>query len=129
MRLQVKLLFAVAFLLILTSCSDFGNPVVAELPLIPQEVQSIFDQNCLACHGGSGNLYLAEAVAWENLVNEPANSYSAIRVVPSNPDSSVLWNKLIGSDLFGAQMPLGGALSTTDLNIIENWIQDGAATR
>ena len=129
MRAQVIFLWAVGLLLILTSCSDYGNPVVAELPLVPQEVQSIFDQNCLACHGGSGNLYLAEAVAWENLVNEPASSYSAIRVVPSNPDSSVLWNKLIGSDLFGAQMPLGGALSTTELNIIENWIQDGATTR
>ncbi len=96
MRIQVKFPIAFAIMLFVTSCGDFGNPVVAEIPLVPQEVQDVFDQNCLACHGSSGNLNLAEVVAWENLVNEQASGYSAIRVVPSNPDSSVLWMKLSG---------------------------------
>jgi len=49
-------------------------------------------------------------------------------VVPGDPDASFLIQKLQGADgLLGERMPDGGPyLSTATVNVIRQWIQDGA---
>jgi photosystem II stability/assembly factor-like uncharacterized protein len=92
------------------------------------DIQPIFNDNCTSCHGGSGGLDLSEGVSYDNLVNVASQGYApSLRVEPGSAANSVLWNKVAGTGLLGAQMPLGGSpLSQTDINTIEIWINEGA---
>jgi hypothetical protein len=50
------------------------------------------------------------------------------RVNSGNPDDSYLIRKLEGSASMGGQMPLGGpALEQATIDVIRQWISDGAA--
>ena len=64
-----------------------------------------------------------------NLINVPSpRNANLIRVVPGDPDASFLIQKLQGADgLLGGRMPDGGPyLTTATINVIRQWIQDGA---
>jgi len=98
-------------------------------------VQPIFTASCTAagCHSGAlpkENLDLTAGKAWGQLVNIKTNecSGSRIRVVPKDPSTSYLVDKLLGVDLcFGSQMPkLGQTLPNAQLQTISNWICEGA---
>ena len=72
----------------------------------------------------------------------PACSQSGMRVVPWQPDQSIMYRKLLPSPPCGIQMPAdsttfstngtselafsGAALSADDLQLIHDWIQEGA---
>ena len=63
-----------------------------------------------------------------NLINvhSPQNP-NLIRVVPRDPDASFLIQKLDGTQTLGDRMPDGGPyLTTATINVIRQWIQDGA---
>ena len=49
-----------------------------------------------------------------------------MRVLAGNPDSSYLIQKLEGTASGGGIMPPGGALSQTNIDMIRQWISDGA---
>ncbi len=126
---MIKSLITAGLVLILSGCGDFGNPLTEEVEQTPAAVQAVFDGNCLGCHGSSGDLNLAEAVSFQNLVDIPASGYAAARVLPGVPDSSVLWHKISGSGVYGPAMPIGGSLTHSELDIIFDWISDGAPPR
>jgi predicted CxxxxCH...CXXCH cytochrome family protein len=91
-------------------------------------VQGIFNANCLACHGASasplGGLDL-ETDPYAALVNVPAVSNSSLlRVLPTDPDASLLVQKLEGTA--GLMMPPTGALPTDKIQLVRDWIADGA---
>ena len=83
------------------------------------EVQPIFDANCIDCHTGnfpSGGLNLTD---YENLM-EGGNSGAVI--IPEDYESSLLWQRLDSGE-----MPVGGdPLSQSDIDLIANWITQGA---
>ena len=83
------------------------------------EVQPIFDANCIDCHTGnfpSGGLNLTD---YENLM-EGGNSGAVI--IPEDYESSLLWQRLDSGE-----MPVGGdPLSQADIDLIANWITQGA---
>ena len=83
------------------------------------EVQPIFDANCIDCHTGnfpSGGLNLMD---YENLM-EGDNSGAVI--IPEDYESSLLWQRLDSGE-----MPEGGdPLSQADIDLIANWITQGA---
>jgi hypothetical protein len=72
----------------------------------------------------------------------PACSQSGMRVVPWQPDQSIMYQKLLPSPPCGIQMPAdsttfytngtsdlkfsGTALAADDLQLIHDWIQEGA---
>ena len=94
---------------------------------VPVDVQAVFVNNgCLACHGNSGGLSLVDAATAEaQLVNVTANcDINAQRVVPGEPENSVLWLKISSDNpACGGRMPPGGPLiSQTDRDVIFNWI-------
>lgn len=111
--------------------SNGGAQPVAD-PSFATIVQPIFQNNsCTAsnCHGvsQSGGLDLRSGSSYTALVNEPAQGESGkIRVIPGDADGSYLVIKLEGRQSFGSSMPVGGALSQTDLTNIKNWINQGA---
>lgn len=98
---------------------------------VPDEVQTIFDNNCLTnCHQGntpSGGLALDDAdISETSLVDVVANcsNNNSKLVEPGDPAVSVLYIKLFPNPNCGGVMPAGGApmLSDTDRTVIFDWI-------
>jgi hypothetical protein len=85
------------------------------------------------CHDSftaAGDLDLSTAQAsFDELVNVVSLCGTAVLVVPGNPNSSYLMDKLgDGATPCGAVMPIGASqLSDNELADIRSWIQDGAA--
>lgn len=125
-RAGLLLLLALA-----SGCSDLGAPL-APLPLpddeeppppplsFASEVLPILEANCRFCH-------LPDMAVYANLVGVPAVGYGgALRVAAGDTTASVLYQKISGNPAFGAQMPLGGALTPSAIASIGRWIAEGA---
>jgi hypothetical protein len=86
------------------------------------------------CHGGglAGLNMSSQDYAWNSLVNQPANPdrlcamLGKQRVVPSDPDNSLLYLKLDINAPCGQQMPPGGQLARKARERIRTWIALGA---
>lgn len=97
------------------------------------DIQPLFNSRCVACHQGVGDagLSLEPGEARGNLVNVASSQSSMLRVVPGNPEQSYLLHKLNGTQLqaggTGSRMPFGSsALSETQINLVRDWISQGA---
>jgi hypothetical protein len=105
------------------------------------QVQPIFTASCAfsgGCHAGTSpaqGMNLSQGQAHASIVNVMANETSSttmlMRVRPNFPDSSYLVHKLQGTQDqvggSGGQMPLGAAaLSQSQIDVIRQWITDGA---
>ncbi|NPA43417.1 MAG: hypothetical protein GXO27_05275 [Chlorobi bacterium] len=126
-----KLVLVAALAWMFRACYKDVGPVEPELETdtevsFSNDVQPIFNAYCIACHPSSGNLDLREGRSYSQLVNVPASGYPAIRVVPGDPEASVLYKKIDGSGAYGANMPTGGQLPSTDVQKIRLWIEQGA---
>ncbi|MBI4529901.1 MAG: hypothetical protein HY709_00110 [Candidatus Latescibacteria bacterium] len=74
---------------------------------------------------------LEEGKSYSNIVNKPSREApSVMRVKPSDPDNSYLYRKIRGEQRSvggsGERMPLGGSLSSSQIETIKNWITQGA---
>jgi hypothetical protein len=93
----------------------------------------VFSPTCAVsgCHTGGAapqGLRLDAGVSY-SLLFDVASTQNATfkRVDPGNPDDSWLIRKLEGTANVGGRMPLGGTpLSQATINIIRQWISDGA---
>lgn len=95
------------------------------------QVQPIFDARCATsgCHvaGHSSGLDLTAGNSYGNLVNVPSTiNPLAVRVEPYNPANSVLYHKIINSGAFGGVMPPAGMMGGDSVQIITDWISEGA---
>lgn len=99
-------------------------------------VQPILTASCAVsgCHAGASpaqGMNLSSGQAYANIVNVPSIESSLMRVKPCEPDSSYLVHKIQGTQGTvggsGGQMPLGrAALSQAQIDVIRQWITDGA---
>ncbi len=107
-----------------------GMGDACEVAIAPafSEVQIIFNNNCVACHGFSGGLSLSAPGSFDNLVNVASGQIPSLdRVEPGDPDNSYLVWKVEGrSGIVGSRMPLGGVLTDADIETIRAWIAAGA---
>ena len=79
------------------------------------DIQPLFTQECTICHGGAGN-YSVESYT---------NTALTGRVIPGNPDASILIRRLDGTE--PPQMPLDApALTMPEIDRIRQWITEGA---
>jgi mono/diheme cytochrome c family protein len=107
-----------------------GTPLQPTLSSIQQQ---IFGQ-CTACHTTAGRtpeagLSLLPGASHANLVNVASTTNpGGIRVIPGNPDNSILIRKLEGTPgTLGERMPLNGPfLSAAQIAVIRQWITNGA---
>jgi len=97
------------------------------------EIQSnVFTPDCATsgCHAGANpdaGLNLEAANSYAQLVGIASTQDAAIlRVNPGNPNASYLIQKLEGTAATGGQMPPSGALDQADIDVIRQWISDGA---
>jgi hypothetical protein len=81
------------------------------------------------CHGGFG----VTAWPYKQLVNVPQERDSCgqthpLLVVPGSLDGSYLMHKLTGVGMCpeSRQMPLGGALPAAEIQVVADWICQGA---
>lgn len=90
---------------------------------------------CINCHPSQAGMNLTTGNSYSNIVNVSATEVPALkRVRPFMPDSSYLVHKIQGTQASvggtGARMPFGcsgsGCLSNTTINIVRNWILQGA---
>ena len=104
--------------------------ILGTLPLVSfsNQIQPIFNSQCTGCHGGNGGLTITAGASYNNLVNVNAQSScpSLKRVLPNDAANSVLYKKVSGTTC-GSQMPQGGSLSTSDITLIRDWINQGAS--
>jgi hypothetical protein len=100
------------------------------------DIQPIWDTLCGAgCHMGgttSGNLDLSPGHSYADIVNVASKQAVGLdRVEPGDHLASYLCRKLEGTQVkvggSGVQMPMGGSLPSGDMEIIETWINAGAA--
>ncbi len=99
-------------------------------------VQPIFTRNCAfaGCHAGATpqmGMDLSSGAAYANIVGVASVQVPSMdRVVPEQPDSSYLVLKLEGTagtvGGVGTRMPLGGQLTTAQIDTIRVWIAGGA---
>ncbi|MBH30984.1 MAG: hypothetical protein CMG71_03215 [Candidatus Marinimicrobia bacterium] len=82
------------------------------------QVQPIFNQDCTSCHGGSGGLTLN---SYEELMK---GGNSGAVIVAGNATSSLLVQRLDGS--VTPKMPQGGSLPDSTIDLIKQWINEGA---
>ncbi|MGD9548833.1 MAG: c-type cytochrome domain-containing protein [Candidatus Krumholzibacteriia bacterium] len=102
-----------------------GEPTVS----FAADVQPIFDANCIGCHGavgGNGGMSLVAGSSYDNLVGVPSQGYAGDRVVPGDPDASVLYRKLTGAQGVGGPMPPTGILPPATVEPVRIWIAEGA---
>ena len=96
------------------------------------EIQTIWNQNCVNCHNQSSSnwnqhlLDLSDGVSHGNLMAVSSNYSPADRVVPYDPNQSVLYNKLANTGTYGDVMPPAGQLSSSLIDLVETWIDEGA---
>jgi hypothetical protein len=92
---------------------------------------NVFSTRCSPCHSGAtpeANLRLVGADAYANLVNVASTQRSLRRVAPNDSDNSYLIHKLEGrGDIVGLRMPPPPFVTSTDMQIIRQWIDQGAA--
>src|SRR5437016_3603260 len=123
-----------AALLTLAACGGGGNaPPSGVQPTLASIQDNVFTVTCAVpgCHGGVSaqqGLRLDPGFSAGNLINVPSpRDSNLIRVVPGDPDASFLIQKLQGTQTLGDRMPDGGPyLTTAQVNVIRQWIQDGA---
>jgi len=92
------------------------------------QIQPIFDNNhCIHCHPGNGGLDLTANFSYNQLVNIAAQGICAPskRVKPNDADQSVLYLKVSGTTC-GTRMPQGEILTTGEIDLIRDWIIEGA---
>jgi hypothetical protein len=98
-------------------------------------IQGIFTYNCavVGCHvpgNPPAGLVLAAGFAFAQTVNvAAAESPSLMRITPSAPDTSYLYQKVLGTASRGTQMPApatGNVLTDLDKDRIRRWIANGA---
>jgi len=114
-----------------------GQPIVSPptglQPTLASIQDNVFTVSCAVpgCHGGAGaqqGLRLDPGFSAGNLINVPSpRDPNLIRVVPGDPDASFIIQKLQGTQTLGDRMPDGGPyLTTATVNVIRQWILDGA---
>lgn len=103
-----------------------GEPGACDFP---GAVQPIFTASC-GCHGGgqpAAGLSLAAGEAHADLVDvDSVGLPGTLRVAPGDPAGSFLLQKLQPDPPQGERMPIGGALSSAQIDVIAAWISAGA---
>ena len=90
----------------------------------------MFDRDCTGCHAGGappGDLDLEAANSYAMLVGITSSQDAGFeRVEAGDPDNSYLIQKLEGTASTGQIMPPSGGLPQSEIDVIRQWITDGA---
>ncbi len=135
---QMDRLKKAGFYVSVVTTANPNGEIRGQLLSYADNIQTIFDSNCTGCHYVLGpasftGLLLLSADSYASLVNRPAAQSTGARVVPSDANNSVLFQRITGtgfSSVVGSLMPPPEsrlpALSQRDQDLIKTWINMGA---
>ena len=111
-----------------------GNPPAVLAPTLASIQDHVFTPTCAkaGCHSGAtprAGMNLEAGNSAASLINVASTGDpTKTRVIPSNPDGSLLIMKLEGTQTVGLRMPRDGPpyLSQETIDVIRQWIADGA---
>ena len=119
------------FLLILSGCQGYLIPAPECPDNLPTnvgfaaDVQPIFDQNCVACHGGGQTPTLIPGWSHDELVDNGLGAVGEVAELVDNglvdtdfPCSSIIYEKLTGNH--------SGRATDEEILTILGWIAEGA---
>src|SRR5215472_16194738 len=87
-----------------------------------RDVQPILKSNCYGCHGPSQQM---NNFRLDRRLNAMRGGTIAV-IAPGSSQSSHLYLRLISQDRIGAPMPPTGPLPKEQVEVIKNWIDQGA---
>lgn len=130
----VDSMFTVAVVDMQTTVVSVNLRPVPPLPKVPQNIQDIFNNHCIACHSGSNppqGQNLSDDSAYVHIVNVSSRENSSLkRILPFDPNNSYLVRKIQGTGISGGRMPLGGPyLTQTQIDSVRSWVTQGAPAR
>ncbi len=104
---------------------EVNNPI--ENISYADKVQPIFNTSCggSSCHVG-GSTSGVNLSSYSQTINSIGSRYGGKVVVAGNANTSPLVDKIEPSPQHGSRMPLGGSLSTSTIETIRTWINEGA---
>lgn len=122
-------LILVMALLLLNCEHDVDEPGFPKVLTIDVVQDRVF-VSCSPCHIGQtfANLNLSSGQSFDNIVNVPSlQKPDIMRIQPYQPDNSYLYMKVVGTEgIDGDSMPAGGQLSNDQVDILRQWIVEGA---
>lgn len=92
----------------------------SSVPSFAADVKPILDEKCTACHGKMGGW---DATSYETVMK--TGDHAPV-VKPGDASSSLLAQKIQGTQTQGTSMPPGSKLSDAEIQVILNWIAAGA---
>jgi hypothetical protein len=95
-------------------------PAKPAVPSFANDVLPILNQSCIMCHGTLGGW---DATSYESVMK--SGDHAPV-VIAGDIESSLLAQKLLGTQKEGTIMPPGGKLSQQLIQIILDWINAGA---
>ena len=101
------------------------------MPTLSSIQSLVFTPQCVMCHGddvAEAGLNLEDGTSFASLVNVPSTQVALDLVEPNDAENSYLIHKLDGRDgIVGDRMPYDAEfLSEADIEVIKQWINDGA---
>lgn len=101
------------------------------MPTLSSIQTRIFNESCIGHHGDhatEADLDLTDGMSYAQLVNMPSFQVPSLnRVAPGDAENSYLIHKLEGrAGIVGDPMPPGGLLTTEQIDVIRQWINNGA---
>lgn len=141
LRVQKSAVVAMLAFIALGGCQGGVNPVgppTGRTISYASEVQPIYDAHCTSCHAAGGfstvfsglSFDLTAARSHADTVNQPSSRRAdLILIKPGDSANSYLFQKVSSnSPALGETMPLvGERLSSSELAILRDWIDQGAA--
>ncbi len=101
------------------SPGDVEQPPIGEISF-SADVMPIFEAECIACHGNFGGW---DASTYDSVMTSGNN---APVVIPGNAETSLLAQKMAGTQTIGNIMPPAGLLPEDEIQVVLDWINAGA---
>lgn len=101
------------------SSATTAQPTPSEVSF-SADIMPIFEAECANCHGTFGGW---DASSYNTVMTTGNN---APVIIPGDPENSLLAQKIVGTQSIGAAMPPGGLLPEDEIQIILDWIKQGA---
>ena len=126
MKNFIKILIVIAMGLFVNSCYydsfpqdiDNGGGEVPDDISYANDIQPMWDADCVACHPTLAQPDLRPGTSYNSLLN---GGY----VIKGDADNSVLYQSLLGANGVSL-MPTGGMWPTSKIKTVEVWINEGA---
>jgi len=100
------------------------TPEAVSGPGFAADVLPLFQKQCIVCHSATQSLG-----GWDgsSYAGTTESGDHAPVVIPGDPESSLLVQKLLGAQTVGAQMPITQLLPPEQVQVVIEWIVNGAS--